>query len=91
MKTIEIKPIDGRKSFYGKARVYETPDGIFLLSYDTVVCSYNSASGMFWRMWDGYSQTTMRHVNAFLAYLGLPYGGKSFWTGLPLWEPVKLG
>ena len=79
MKMYELQPTDGRKSFYGKARVIEKDNGErVLVSYDTEVCKVTS-SGRFVRMWSGYSATTMRHVNSFLDLVGIAGGGKAWW------------
>ena len=94
-KVFELSPIDGRKSFYGKANAVLTYTGRGYAvwecwSYNTRVCSYNSDTGEFTREWWGYSVTTMRHVNAFMARMGFSYGGKSWWDSLPVGTPVNL-
>jgi hypothetical protein len=83
--TYELYPrFDSRKSFYGKARVKETNDGITILqSYDTSVCSIDAA-GNFHRHWSGESSTTMRHVNEFIRQHGIPGGGVAWWRQLPV-------
>ena len=80
----DLRPIDGRKSFYGKAKVaLDTESNIaYLYSYNTIVCSYNINSMVFRRVWCDYSATTMRHINAFRAYYGLHALSKSEWMGL---------
>jgi hypothetical protein len=69
MKVFDLSPIDGRKSFYGKAVVIKQ-DGISKLkSYDTVVAEYNHATNeMDVKGW--FSATTARHINAFLSFYG---------------------
>lgn len=89
---VDLHPIyDCRKSFYGKAKVIYDRDNdyIILRSYDTDVCRIeNYAHGWkFRRLWNGYSATTMRHVNEFLwQYTPYKYamnhGGKSWWDSL---------
>lgn len=72
-------PNDGRKSFYGKAVVYECKNGVKLLkSYSTIVCMIDE-NREFIRLWNGYSATTQRHVNAFLTYYGKNTMNKSEW------------
>lgn len=79
MKIYDLPCLDRRKSFYGKARIKETENGEKVLqSYNTEVCKIN-ANGQFVRMWGGYSATTMRHVNSFLSFFGIPGGGKAWW------------
>lgn len=69
-----------------KAFVTEKDNGdIELTSYGTVVCRIHK--GKFQRLYDGYSMTTMRHINAFIRFYGLQGGGKSWWENL---EVVKL-
>lgn len=89
---LELRPVDGRKSFYGKAKVFYHPvtDAYMLMSYDTIVAMYYRGSGLFIRKWDGYSATTMRHVNAFVQFLGGTDGGKAWWDSLPMHTGVKL-
>lgn len=77
-----ISPIDGRKSFGGKAVAIKDGNTVYLQSYDTIVGFVRN--GNFHRTWDGYSATTMRHVNAFLAYCSVDGGGKAWWESLPI-------
>lgn len=85
MRKYELTPVDGRKSFYGKAVVFEKDNGEKVLqSYNTEVCKITS--GEFVRLWSGYSATTMRHVNSFLQRFGIPGGGKAWWDALPVGE-----
>ena len=86
MKSYELSPMgnDRAKSYYGKARVIETDKGEkILLSYDTEVCKITE-DGEFVRLWDGYSVTTMRHVNSFLNLVGVAGGGKKWWDAQPI-------
>ena len=77
MKTYELTPHDGRKSFYGKARVKVDNGAETLFSYNTPVIRRN-ADGTLSRLWDGWSATTGRHVAAFC---GL---NKKEWDALPV-------
>lgn len=78
LNTFELIPHDGRKSFYGKALVKVYEDGSEILqSYQTNVL-YRSPSGELFRLWDGWSMTTGRHVAAFCGigkreYENLPF------------------
>lgn len=74
---IKLNPIDRCKSFYGKAGIVEERGNVYLRSYKTIVCGI--VDGEFRRFWDGESATTMRHVNAFLAYAGIDGGGMAWW------------
>lgn len=80
---------DRCKSFYGKATVVIERDGTrTLYSYHTPVCNIDN-SGNVTRYWHGYSVTTMRHVNEFLAQetariagRARCIGGKRYWDSL---------
>lgn len=81
MKTFELNPMNGRKSFYGKAKVIEKDNGdIELQSYDTIVARIRD--GKFERLWSGYSATTMNHINSFIDTYGINGGGKAWWVSL---------
>lgn len=65
MRTYELIPTDGRKSFYGKAVVNIGDDGSeTLYSYNTAIIK-RTAAGELVKLWDGWSATTGRHINAF--------------------------
>lgn len=65
MKMYELIPNDGRKSFYGKAVVMIGDDGTeTLYSYNTAIIK-RTAAGELVKLWDGWSATTGRHINAF--------------------------
>lgn len=73
MKTFELQP-ENRKSFYGKAKVLQTPEGnLYLKSYDTNVATYTKDK-TFEVVKDEslLTNTTLRHITAFRLYLGLP-------------------
>lgn len=83
MRIFKLDPIN-QKSFYGKATVYEYADGAMVLtSYATRVAEI-TPDGEFRRLWNGYSATTMKHVNAFIARYGIDGGGKKWWDSLPV-------
>ena len=84
MSKFYLSPIDGRKSFYGKAVVKSVGNRMVLQSYNTDVAEYDKGTHTFRRLWDGYSATTMRHINSFTRYCGLDVGGKKWWTSLPV-------
>ena len=81
-KTFDLEQYCDRKSFYGKCYVEETENCFALYSYFTRVMEYNKNTGEVVRLWKGYSATTMRHVNAFLNFLGIDNGGKKYWDSL---------
>lgn len=92
IEMVELRPTDGRKSFYGKAVAFyhEATNSWLLRSYDTMVASYYLESGYFVRLWDGYSMTTMRHINAFLSFLGHEPKGKAWWIDIDIFDGVYL-
>lgn len=65
MKEYELKPTDGRKSFYGKPVVMVEDNGTeTLYSYGTPIVK-RLVSGELVKMWDGWTATTGRHIKAF--------------------------
>ena len=79
----ELVPIDGHKSFNGRAKIIETGNRIYLLSYTTFVCYWDKNTSKFAKLWNDYSATTQRHINSFMNYLGFKgVGGKRWWESL---------
>lgn len=71
-----------QKSYYGKAKIIKDKSGkIFLQSYNTLVC-YIDTNGEFKRLWNGYSTTTMRHIDEFRTQFGFPAMNKKEWNEL---------
>lgn len=65
MSKYELKPTDGRKSFYGKAVVVVEDNGTeTLYSYNTPIIK-RLVSGELVKIWDGWTATTGRHIKAF--------------------------
>ena len=65
MKQYELRPTDGRKSFYGKAIVTIDEDGTETLSsYNTPIIK-RTVSGELVKLWNGWTSTTGRHIKAF--------------------------
>lgn len=87
---VELKPVDNRKSFYGKALIGAENGRDVLYSYGVNVCAYDRKAGTFTRIWDGYSFTTMRHINAFCAFCGIDGGGKTWWDKLEVGTPYNV-
>ena len=78
-------PVNGRKSFNGKAEVEFYGRFACCISYGTQVAKYDTFSGEFTRQWSGYSQTTMNHINSFRETIcGLPAMNKAQWIALPV-------
>ena len=82
-----------QKSFYGKAKVVvtECSNDVFyaLYSYDTLVLSVDvNVSGLICarKLWDGYSATTLRHVNELLMQLDFPKLSARAWRAMVVGE-----
>lgn len=81
-----------QKSFYGKAKVGVVRDGagvyICLRSYDTNVISVFVAAGTPFvkKLWNGYSATTLRHVNELLMQQGFPKLSARVWRAMKVGE-----
>ena len=61
----KLQPVDGRQSFYNKACVkIDSLGNQILYSYNTPVVM-KDPGGNIHRLWDGWSQTTGRHIKAF--------------------------
>lgn len=61
-----------------KARVIQTKEGEYLVSYDTTVLFTSKNTGKRYRTWTGWSQTTGRHIKEYCdltkaEYQVLPY------------------
>lgn len=74
-----------QKSFYGKARLIECKDGLYLQSYETIVAMIDN-NGQFHRLWPGYSATTAKHIDAFRRENGLPGLSKKEWDKMPVMD-----
>ena len=92
MKKFNLNPSASvrQKSFYGKAKVmHDEETGIVQLkSYDTIVCMIDNF-GKFHKLWNGYSATTMKHVQSFCDYYGIENGGEKWWDSLPCCNSEK--
>ena len=76
-------PAVNQKSFYGKAKFIEYKNGfIGCLSYETIVCVYNPNTGEFYKTWNAYSNTTIKHINSFMHYFGMNGFNKKEWISL---------
>lgn len=69
---------DARQSFYGKARVIETPKKLRLQSYDTIVATWDKANKVLvvhpdkeYAPKGHYGCTTSRHIREFAKQQGM--------------------
>lgn len=86
----DLRPLcTNQKSFYGKAKVVATKDGddmcCALYSYSTLVVSlYVGLDGTPYvkKLWNGYSATTMRHINELLMQHDFPKLSARVWCAM---------
>ena len=73
-------------------RAYYRANGksIELKSYDTVVFEYNTETGEFIRRWDGYSATTLKHVEMFVCFITNTEYRKRSTFGKANWEQMYV-
>lgn len=65
MRTYELMPNNGRKSFYGKAIVEIEPSGNeTLYSYHTPIVT-RTPQGKLIKLWNGWTATTGNHIKSF--------------------------
>ncbi len=69
-KIYDLPCYNGRKSFYGKAKVIEQNGEKILLSYNTKVCKIDR-NGNFVMLWDGKTNTTCCHIKSFKIHFGI--------------------
>lgn len=83
----ELMPNGKQKSFGGKAKIVKSVGIDILCSYSKPVamCIRDSnGHSKFIRLLDGYSSTTMRHINAFRETYGLEAISKKQWEKMPV-------
>jgi len=71
MQAFELTPINGRKSFGGKAKVIVENGVAKLLSYSTIVAEYKIGEKEYKQDETKYSQTTNKHITAFKNFYGI--------------------
>lgn len=69
MKIFELPSLKGKDEFVKGCSVWEEGGIAKLLSYQTFVASYNTITKEV-SVFDYYSKTTLKHINAFLSYYG---------------------
>ncbi len=78
----ELKPIyEDRKSYYGKAKIYDVKDSKVLVSYSTPIAVYKDGELFKLQSNDSYtlSWTTMRHLREFEKQMGCKVTYKTEW------------
>ena len=69
--------------FNNRAIVIKVKGGYVLKSYNTIVAYYLDSEDKMFRAWDGFSVTTLKHINIFRSWLGLGTISKREWIELP--------
>ena len=94
MVIVEIRPADGRKSFYGKAKMVQHDEYWAVISCGKEVALIRKTEeGMVEvvRLWMGYSHTAMRHINSAMSMLGASrYLCKKEWESIAYKESVVV-
>lgn len=71
--------------FGGRAIIKIDHDGSLILqSYYTDVCRYNPKTDIFEKTWNGFSVTTLKHINIFRQFLGFKAISKREWIEMSL-------
>lgn len=67
VKSYELEPLpeQNQKSFYNKAMIKENEDGSESLYSYNMLIMIRDIDGNYIRQWDGWSQTTGKHIRAF--------------------------
>lgn len=86
----ELSPVNGRKSFYGKAKLMYNPENRahYLRSYNTTMAGY--VDGKMHRYSDERSMTTSTHLASFFDACGVRMTTKEFYA-LPCENAPTLG
>ena len=80
MITVLIPIYINQSRFYGKATIEMQNNVLTLYSYNVRICKI--ANGKFYKFFDGYTATTMRHINEFRMQNGLQKLSKKEWLKL---------
>lgn len=89
-KSIDELAKEFQKVFYKKATLIQMGDIIYLQSYNTIVAAVKDDKLL--KLWDGYSETTSRHIYTFCHCFGVKSVSKKEWEKMPIAninEPVR--
>ena len=70
------------EGFGGRALIIPDGDKLILWSYYTDVCVFDLKTEKFTKTWNGFSVTTLKHVNIFRRFLALNTLSKREWIEL---------
>ena len=82
-----ILPVQGANN---RAYYRHNGDSIELKSYDTIVFEYNTVTGEFIRRWNGYSATTLKHVQMFVCFVTNTNYTRNSTFGKKNWEQMYV-
>jgi len=68
--------------FNKRASIKKAGSVYTLTSYTTNVISFDTETGEIKKLWHGYSVTTLKHINIFLNFFGIPGISKRDWIEL---------
>ena len=68
--------------FGGRALIIPEGDKLILRSYYTNVCEFDLKTEKFTKTWNGFSVTTLKHINIFRRFLALNTLSKREWIEL---------
>ena len=76
----KLPPLDGQKSYWGKAIVIEEDDGSkYLFSYNLLICTIDANNGVrintYVPLWN--SKTSLKHLKSFLRRFNHPIGSSA--------------
>jgi len=84
----ELKQNDNSYKITDRAIVLATPHGSILKSYYTeVACIYD---GIFYKLWEGFSSTTMKHINTYRIQNNMPALSKHDWIMMPTTTIIEV-
>lgn len=70
------------EGFGGRALIIPDGNKLILRSYYTDVCEFDLKTEKFTRLWNGFSVTTLKHINIFRRFLALNTLSKREWIEL---------
>ena len=70
------------EGFGGRALIISDGDKLILRSYYTNVCEFDLKTEKFTKTWNGFSVTTLKHINIFRRFLALNTLSKREWIEL---------
>ena len=72
------------EGFGGRALIIPDGNKLILRSYYTDVCRYDPKTDKFEKTWNGFSVTTLKHINIFRQFLGFKAISKREWIEMSL-------